>query len=61
MDPNSSPSDQANYRNSLQTFADFAYAMNLNAVKIQANGKGLKSVAEDLAAVLQKIENWHSD
>ena len=29
------------------------------AVEIQDTGKGKKSVADDLKAVLRKIENWH--
>ena len=33
--------------------------MVLDVVKIQDTGKGEKSVAEDLEAVLKKIENWH--
>ena len=39
--------------------ADFTYTMVLDVVKIQDTGKGEKSVAEDLEAVLKKIENWH--
>jgi hypothetical protein len=29
------------------------------SIKIQDTGKGAKSVAEDLEAVLRKIESWH--
>jgi len=39
--------------------ADFTYTMTLDVVKIQDTGKGAKSVAEDLEAVLPKIEYWH--
>ena len=31
----------------------------MKAVKIQDTGKGTKSVADDLEAVLRKIEGWH--
>jgi hypothetical protein len=33
--------------------------MTLDVVKIVDTGKGAKSVAEDLEAVLRKIEHWH--
>jgi hypothetical protein len=33
--------------------------MVLDVVRIQDTGKGAKSVADDLEAVLRKIENWH--
>jgi hypothetical protein len=33
--------------------------MGVKAVRIQDTGKGVKSVAEDLVAVLRKIEGWH--
>jgi hypothetical protein len=33
--------------------------MVLNVVKIQDTENGKKSVADDLEAVLRKIENWH--
>ncbi|MGA8658707.1 MAG: hypothetical protein WB586_21435 [Chthoniobacterales bacterium] len=33
--------------------------MILKEIKIQDTGKGAKSVAEDLEAVLSKIEHWH--
>lgn len=39
--------------------ADFTYTMNLDVVKIYGTGKGVKSVADDLEAVLRKIESWH--
>jgi hypothetical protein len=45
--------------NRLECQADFTYTMNLNVVKIQDTGRGLKAVAEDLEAVLRKIEDWH--
>jgi hypothetical protein len=39
--------------------ADFTYTMTIKTIKIQDTGKGVKSVAEDLEAVLRKIEGWH--
>jgi len=33
--------------------------MTARAIKIQDTGKGKKSVADDLEAVLRKIEYWH--
>ena len=33
--------------------------MVLDVVRIENTGKGEKSVADDLEAVLRKIENWH--
>jgi hypothetical protein len=39
--------------------ADFTYTMSVKTIKIQDTGKSTKSVAEDLRAVLRKIEEWH--
>ena len=39
--------------------ADFTDTMVLGVVRIQDTGKGKKSVAEDLEAVLIKIEDRH--
>jgi hypothetical protein len=36
---------------------DFTYSMTVKAIKIEDTGKGVKSVAEDLEAVLRKIED----
>lgn len=33
--------------------------MTVNTIKIQDTGKGAKSAADDLEAVLRKIESWH--
>jgi hypothetical protein len=33
--------------------------MTVNTIKIQDTGKAAKSVAEELEAVLRKIECWH--
>jgi hypothetical protein len=53
------PPDLANQFNPLACQADFTYSMTPRTVKIQDTGKGKKSVAEDLEAVLLKIEYWH--
>jgi len=52
------PPDLANQFNPLACQADFTYAMTPKTVKIQDAGKGKKSVADDLEAVLLKIEYW---
>jgi hypothetical protein len=33
----------------------------VKTIKIQDTGKGTKSLADDLEAVLRKIEGWHQD
>ena len=53
------PPDLANQFNPLRCQADFSYTMTPKTVKIRDTGKGKKSVAEDLEAVLCKIEYWH--
>jgi hypothetical protein len=53
------PPDLANQLNPLACQADFTYSITPNTIKIQDTGKGKKSVAEDLGAVLRKIEYWH--
>ncbi|MBV8641754.1 MAG: hypothetical protein JO070_10210 [Verrucomicrobia bacterium] len=53
------PPDLANQFNPLACRADFTYSMTPAAVEIQDTGKGKKSVADDLEAVLRKIEYWH--
>ena len=53
------PPDLANQFNPLACQADFTYAITPKTVEIQATGKGKKSVADDLEAVLLKIEYWH--
>jgi hypothetical protein len=35
--------------------------LNLDVVRIEDTGKGAKSVADDLEAVLHKIEGWNQD
>ena len=39
--------------------ADFSYTITPVAVQIQDTGKGKKAVADDLKAILRKIEYWH--
>ena len=53
------PPDLANLFNPLACQADFAYAITPRIIEIQDTGKGKKSVANDLEAVLRKIEYWH--
>jgi hypothetical protein len=53
------PPDPAHQFNPAECGADFTYTMSLNAVKIVDSGKGMKAVADDLEAVLKKIEYWH--
>jgi hypothetical protein len=53
------PPDLANQFNPLACKADFTYSMTPATVEIQDTGKGKKSVADDLEAVLRKIEYWH--
>jgi hypothetical protein len=50
--------DLANQFNPSPSQADFTYSITAKTVKIQDSGRG-KSVAEDLEAVLRKIEYWH--
>jgi hypothetical protein len=53
------PPDLANQFNPLACQADFTYSIAPKTVKIQGTSKGKKSVADDLEAVLRKIEYWH--
>jgi hypothetical protein len=53
------PLDPAHHLNRLECQADFTYTITVKTIKIQDTGKGLKSVADDLQAVLRKIEGWH--
>jgi hypothetical protein len=50
------PSDPAHQLNLSACQADFTYAITVNTIEIQDTGKGTKSVADDLEAVLRKIE-----
>jgi hypothetical protein len=45
--------------NRLPCQADFTYTISLNVIKIKDTRKRAKSVADDLEAVLRKIEHWH--
>jgi hypothetical protein len=51
------PDDPAHQPNRSICQADFTYSMTVKDIKIEVTGKGVKSVAEDLEAVLQKIED----
>jgi len=53
------PPDLANQFNPLACEADFTYSMTPRTITIQDSGRAKKSVAEDLEAVLRKIEYWH--
>ena len=53
------PPDLANQFNPLACQADFTYSMTPRTLTIQDTGKGKKCVADDLEAVLLKIEYWH--
>ena len=53
------PDDPAHQLNPLKCKADFTYRMTVKTIKIEDTGKGRKSVADDLEAVLRKIEWWH--
>ena len=50
------PRDLANQFNPSPSQADFTYSITPSTVEIQDMGKGKKSVADDLEAVLRKIE-----
>jgi len=41
------------------TQADFAYSITPTTIAITDTGKGLRSVTNDIEAVLRKIEYWH--
>ena len=53
------PPDPVHQFNPSACQADFTYTMTPVTIEIQDTGKGTKSVAEDLKAVLRKIEYWH--
>jgi hypothetical protein len=53
------PDDPAHILNRLECQADFTYRMGPKTIKIEDTGKGVKSVKDDLEAVLRKIEGWH--
>jgi hypothetical protein len=53
------PSDSVHQFNPSACQAGFTYTMTPDAVEIQDTGKGKKSAADDLEAVLRKIEHWH--
>jgi hypothetical protein len=41
------------------TQADFMYSITPDSISISDTGKGRVSVANDIEAVLRKIEYWH--
>ena len=41
------------------TLADFTYSITPTTIAIVDTGKGSRSVTNDIAAVLRKIEYWH--
>jgi hypothetical protein len=53
------PDDPAHILNRLECQADFSYEITPKTIKIRDTGKGTKAVADDLEAVLRKIEGWH--
>ena len=53
------PDDPAHILNRLECQADFTYEITVKTIKIHDTGEGKKSVADDLEAVLRKIEGWH--
>ena len=55
------PHDPAHHLNRSECQADFTYTITVKTIKIQDTGKDRKSVADDLQAVLRKIEEWHQD
>jgi hypothetical protein len=54
-----SPPDLAHQFNPSACQADFTYALTPRTITIQDTDKGKKSVADDLEAVLRKMEYWH--
>jgi hypothetical protein len=53
------PDDPAHILNRLECQADFTYEITVKTIKIRDTGKGTKAVADDLEAILRKIEGWH--
>lgn len=51
--------DTAHILNRLECRSGFTYRMGPKTIKIEDTGKGTKPVADDLEAVLRKIEAWH--
>jgi hypothetical protein len=52
-------SDPVSTTNPAASRADFTYAITPTTLVITDTGRGTKSVAEDLQAVLRRIEHWH--
>jgi hypothetical protein len=53
------PSDPVSTINPAASRADFTYSITPTTLVITDTGRGTKSVAEDLPAVLRRIEHWH--
>jgi hypothetical protein len=53
------PSDPVYTTNPAASRADFTYSITPTTLVITDTGRGTKSVADDLEAVLQRIEHWH--
>jgi hypothetical protein len=53
------PHDPAHQLNRSECQANFTCTITVKTIKTQDTGKGLKSVTDDLQAVLRKIEEWH--
>jgi hypothetical protein len=53
------PDDPVHQLNVSACQADFTYEITVKRIKILDTGKGARSVADDLEAVLRKIEAWH--
>jgi hypothetical protein len=52
------PDDPAHILNRLECQADFTDEITVKTIKIRDTGTGTKAVADDLEAVLRKIEGW---
>jgi hypothetical protein len=55
----SMPHDPAHILNRLECQADFSYEITVKTIEIRDTGRGTEAVADDLEAVLRKIEGWH--
>jgi hypothetical protein len=51
--------DPVSISNPKPCHADFTYSISPTKLVIKDIGKGVKTVLEDLPAVLRKIEYWH--
>jgi len=51
----------ANFAQTIRMRADFIYKITPTLISITDTGLGQRSVADDIEAVLRKIEHWHQD